>query len=100
MTRLVFIPRISWASGLLPENRSACWNPSAATLAEPESFVGRSRYETGSRQDDPADSCYPSEMQPSRFIDDSQKTNAPVILEVAKAISAHLELSDVLGALV
>ena len=25
--------------------------------------------------------------------------NAPVILEVAKAISAHLELSDVLGAL-
>jgi formate hydrogenlyase transcriptional activator len=28
------------------------------------------------------------------------ETNAPVILEVAKAISAHLELSDVLGALV
>ena len=28
------------------------------------------------------------------------EANAPVILEVAKAINAHLELSDVLGALV
>ena len=39
-------------------------------------------------------------MRPVSFTDDSKKTNAPVILEVAKAISAHLELSDVLGALV
>ena len=54
----------------------------------------------GANQDDRADSCYPSEMQPVSLTDDSKKTNAPVILEVAKAISAHLELSDVLGALV
>ena len=39
-------------------------------------------------------------MQPVSLTDDSKKANAPVILEVAKAISAHLELSDVLGALV
>jgi len=51
-------------------------------------------------QDDRADSCYPSEMRPVSLTDDSKKANAPVILEVAKAISAHLELSDVLGALV
>jgi len=30
----------------------------------------------------------------------ANETNAPVILEVAKAISAHLDLSDVLGALI
>ncbi|HVQ65618.1 MAG TPA: sigma 54-interacting transcriptional regulator [Terriglobia bacterium] len=39
-------------------------------------------------------------MRPVSLTDDSKKANAPVILEVAKAISAHLELSDVLGALV
>jgi formate hydrogenlyase transcriptional activator len=38
-------------------------------------------------------------MQPARLVDDPNKTSAPVILEVAKAISAHLELSDVLSAL-
>jgi formate hydrogenlyase transcriptional activator len=39
-------------------------------------------------------------MQPARIGKYANETNAPVILEVAKAISAHLELSDVLGALV
>jgi len=38
-------------------------------------------------------------MQPARLSNDVRKTSAPVILEVAKAISVHLELSDVLGAL-
>jgi len=58
------------------------------------------RPSAAANQDDRADSCYPSEMRPVSLTDDSKKTNAPVILEVAKAISAHLELSDVLGALV
>src|SRR5689334_7578458 len=39
-------------------------------------------------------------MQPARIGKYANETNAPVILEVAKAVSAHLELSDVLGALV
>src|SRR5262245_47426505 len=39
-------------------------------------------------------------MEPARHTKYLNETNAPVILEVAKAISAHLELSDVLGALV
>ena len=39
-------------------------------------------------------------MQPARFNDQSRETSAQVILEVAQAISAHLELSDVLKALV
>src|SRR5262245_3050814 len=41
-----------------------------------------------------------SYMQPAKFAKYPHVTDAPVILEVAKAISAHLELSDVLGALI
>ena len=39
-------------------------------------------------------------MEPARLTKYMNEANAPVILEVAKAINAHLELSDVLGALV
>jgi formate hydrogenlyase transcriptional activator len=39
-------------------------------------------------------------MHPAKLGKYENESNAPVILEVAKAISAHLELSDVLGALV
>ena len=39
-------------------------------------------------------------MEPARHTKYMNEANAPVILEVAKAINAHLELSDVLGALV
>src|SRR4029453_2440463 len=38
-------------------------------------------------------------MKPARVGNHANETSAPVILEVAKAISAPLELSDVLGAL-
>src|SRR5262245_15281713 len=39
-------------------------------------------------------------MEPARLSKYANETNGPVILEVAKAISAHLDLSDVLGALI
>lgn len=39
-------------------------------------------------------------MRPAGLENDSRKTSAPVILQVAKAISAHLELPDVLEALI
>src|SRR5215510_5932530 len=38
-------------------------------------------------------------MVPQPTLQRGSSLNAPVILEVAKAISAHLELSDLLGAL-
>src|SRR5689334_8007647 len=39
-------------------------------------------------------------MQPSQVSDEAKAFGAPVILQVAKAINSHLELSDVLAALV
>ena len=39
-------------------------------------------------------------MQSARMSDESRKTSAPVIIEVAKAISVHLDLTDVLAAMV
>src|SRR5438093_9630080 len=47
-----------------------------------------------------AEACYARDMKPARPGRYAIETNAPVILEVAKAISAHLELSDVLRALI
>jgi formate hydrogenlyase transcriptional activator len=44
--------------------------------------------------------CYAGAMQPARIGDEIRKTSAPVILEVAKAISVHLDLTDVLAAMV
>ena len=39
-------------------------------------------------------------MTSARLGNDTNETNAQVILEVAKAVSAHLDLSDVLEALI
>src|SRR5262245_3273359 len=39
-------------------------------------------------------------MNPARSANAASETSAQVILEVAKAISSHLELTDVLGALI
>jgi transcriptional regulator with GAF, ATPase, and Fis domain len=39
-------------------------------------------------------------MQPAGIGDETRKTSASVILEVAKAISVHLDLTDMLAAMV
>src|SRR5437867_1922710 len=44
--------------------------------------------------------CYPSHMSSATLTKRTNEATPPVILEVAKAISAHLDLSDVLGALI
>jgi len=52
------------------------------------------------REDSRHRPCYPSHMSSATLSKRTNEATPPVILEVAKAISAHLDLSDVLGALI